>query len=162
MSENLCAMDFPDLRCKWETAARRAVRRAMPLLTIVLMLGGCAFGSADYDGVTYTADRGVSDQPFPKNYRPQLLAFLHTYLNDPTDVRSAAIAEPMQREVGGRQRYVTCLRYSAKNLEGSYTPVKERAVVYIDGRLDRLIEKPGEICAGANYAPFPELEKLTR
>jgi len=151
-------MDFPDLRCKWETA----VHRMMPLLAAVLMLGGCAFGSADYDGITYTADRGVSDQPFPKTYRAELLAFLHTYLNDPTNVRSAAIAEPIQRDVGGRQRYVTCLRYSAKDLDGSYTSVRERAAVYIDGRLDRMIEKPGEICAGANYAPFPELEKLTR
>jgi len=155
-------MDFPDLRCKWETAPRRAMRRAMLILAVALVLGGCAFGSADYDGVTYTADGGAGDQPFPKNYRPELLAFLHTYLNDPTGVRSASIAEPIQREVGGRQRYVSCLRYSAKDLDGSYTPVKERAAVYIDGRLDRLMETPGEICAGANLVPFPELEKLTR
>ena len=155
-------MDFPDLRCKWETAARRASRLAVPLVTAAVVLGGCAFGSAEYDGVAYTADRGVSDQPFPKNYRAELLAFLHTYLNDPTGVRSAGIAEPFQREVGGRQRYVTCVRYSAKEIDGTYTPMKDRAVVYIDGRLDRLIEKPDEICAGANYAPFPELEKLTR
>jgi len=38
----------------------------------------------------------------------------------------------------------------------------DRAALYIDGRLDRLIEKPGDICTGANYTPFPELEKLTR
>jgi hypothetical protein len=25
-----------------------------------------------------------------------------------------------------------------------------------------MIEKAGEICAGVTYAPFPELEKLTR
>ena len=94
--------------------------------------------------------------------RAELLAFLHTYLNDPTDVRSAMIAEPAQREVGGRQRYVVCLRYSAKALDGSYMPMHDRAALYIDGRLDRMIEKPDDVCVGANYAPFPELEKLTR
>lgn len=156
-------MDFPDLRCKWETAVRRAFRPAAQLMAVAVVLGGCAFGSgADYDGVTYTSDRGVSDQPFPKNYRPELLSFLRTYLNDPTGVRGAAIAEPVQREVGGRQRYVTCLRYSAKDFDGRYTSMRDRAALYIDGRLDRLIEKPDEICAGVNYAPFPELEKLTR
>jgi hypothetical protein len=34
--------------------------------------------------------------------------------------------------------------------------------VYVDARLDRMIEKVDDICAGAVYAPFPELEKLTR
>jgi hypothetical protein len=34
--------------------------------------------------------------------------------------------------------------------------------VYVDARLDRMIEKAGDVCAGAAYAPFPELEKLTR
>jgi hypothetical protein len=40
--------------------------------------------------------------------------------------------------------------------------VRERAILYLNGRLDRLVEKADEICAGATYAPFPELEKLTR
>ena len=35
-------------------------------------------------------------------------------------------------------------------------------MIYVDGRLDRLVENAGEICAGAAYAPFPELEKLPR
>ena len=45
MSENLRAMDFPELRCKWETAARRALRLAGPLVALTLVLGGCAFRS---------------------------------------------------------------------------------------------------------------------
>jgi hypothetical protein len=40
--------------------------------------------------------------------------------------------------------------------------VRERAVMYVNGRLDRLVENAGEVCAGAAYAPFPELEKLQR
>jgi hypothetical protein len=34
--------------------------------------------------------------------------------------------------------------------------------VYVDGRLDRMIENAGEPCAGATYAPFPDLEKMAR
>ena len=40
--------------------------------------------------------------------------------------------------------------------------LRERAIVYVNGRLDRVVEKPSDICAGATYAPFPDLEKMTR
>jgi len=40
--------------------------------------------------------------------------------------------------------------------------VRERAILYVDGRLDRMVENASESCAGAVYAPFPELEKMTR
>lgn len=134
-------------------------------LAIVLLAGSlaaCMTDGGDQGGVVYTDDRGVANQPFPTDYRAQLLAFLRTYLNDPAGVRDAAMAAPTQRTVGGRLRYVSCLRYNARELDGSYRGVVERAVVYVDARLDRMVEKAGDICAGAVYAPFPELEKLTR
>jgi hypothetical protein len=112
--------------------------------------------------ISYTSDRGVADQPYPTNYRPELLAFLKTYINNPVGVRNAVIAEPVQRTVGGRLRYVTCLKYSARDFDGNYRDARERAIVYVDGRLDHIVDKPGDICAGAVYAAFPELEKLTR
>ena len=34
--------------------------------------------------------------------------------------------------------------------------------VFVDGRLDHVVENAGETCAGVTYAPFPELEKMTR
>ena len=125
-----------------------------------MLLAACA-GSDDRI-ITYTDDRGVSDQPFPTNYRLELLAFLKTYLNNPKGVRAAAMAEPQQRVVGGRLRYVSCIRYDARDLDGNYAGVRERAVLYVDGRLDRIVENAGEVCAGAAYAPFLEMEKLTR
>ncbi|MBX9711419.1 MAG: hypothetical protein K2X60_10330 [Xanthobacteraceae bacterium] len=123
------------------------------------MLAACAFRGDD--GLTYAQGRSDGPQTFPTDYRTELLAFMRSYLNDPTGLREAAIAEPIQRTVGGRLRYVTCLRYAARE-PGGYSPAKERAVIYVDGRLDRLMEDGGEICAGSNYRPFPELEKLTR
>jgi hypothetical protein len=136
-----------------------AKRTAMLLLPIAL--AACA-RSDDGRIVTYADDRGVANQPYPNNYRAELLAFMKTYLNDPVAVRGAAMAEPIQRTVGQRLRYVSCLHFVPRESDGSYRDVRERAVLYVNGRLDRLIENASEICAGAVYAPFPEMEKLTR
>jgi len=124
-------------------------------------LTACA-GSQDVRSISFTDDRGVSDQPFPSNYRSEILAFMRTYLNNPVGVREAAMADPVQRTVGGRLRYVSCLRYTAREVDGTTRGVGERAVIYIDGRLDRLVENASELCAGSAYAAFPELEKLVR
>jgi hypothetical protein len=138
---------------------RLAKRTAILLLP--LALAACASDGENSGPISYVGDRDTADQPFPANYRDQLLAFLKTYLNNPIGVRDAAMAEPMQRTVGGHPRYVSCLRFSARDADGSYSKARDHAVVYVDGRLDHVVEKPGDICAGAVYAPFPELEKLT-
>jgi hypothetical protein len=64
--------------------------------------------------------------------------------------------------VGGRVRYVSCLRFTPRESDGSYRQPRERAILYVDGRLDRLIENASEPCAGATYTPFPDLQGLTR
>jgi hypothetical protein len=130
------------------------------ILLLSIALAACA-GSGDGGSISYTDDRGVANQPFPANYHAELLAFMKTYLNNPVGVRDAVMAEPVQRTVGGRLRYVSCLRFSPRDTDGSYLKARERAIVYVDGRLDRVVEKAGELCAGAAYAPFAELEKLT-
>ena len=131
------------------------------ILLLPIALAACA-GSEGGRSISYTDDRGVANQPYPDNYRTELLAFMKTYLNNPVGVHDAAMAEPVQRTVGGRLRYVSCLRYIPRESDGSYREVRERAVLYVNGRLDRIIESAGEVCAGAAYAPFPDLEKLTR
>jgi hypothetical protein len=125
-------------------------------LLLPVLLAACAGGADSFIG--YTDDR----QPFPVNYRLELLSFMRTYLNNPAGVRDAQLAEPVQRTVGGRPRFVGCLSYDARESDGSYRGVHEHAVAFVDGRLDRMIENPGDACAGATYMPFPELEKLTR
>jgi hypothetical protein len=59
-------------------------------------------------------------------------------------------------------RYVACLRFSARESDGGYREPRERAMLFVDGRLDRIIENAAEPCAGVAYAPFADLEKLTR
>ena len=130
------------------------------ILLLPLALAACA--GDGQNSITYTDDRGVGNQPYPTNYRPELLAFMKTYLNNPVGVKDAAMAEPVQCTVGGRLRYLVCLRYNAKDTDGSYRGVRERAILYVDARLDRIVEDVSETCAGAAYAPFPALENMTR
>ena len=141
------------MRCNLATSARAGL-----LAGLAVAIAGCA----STDNLSYTSDRDGTEQVYPANYRPELLALLKTYLNDPRGVHDAAMAEPVQRTVGGRLRYISCLRFTPRESDGSYHELRERAVLYVDGRLDRMVENAGEVCAGAVYAPFPELEKMTR
>jgi len=136
--------------------------RLAAILLLPLLLSACLSSGEESRNISFTDDRGYSNQPYPNNFKNEILAFLRTYLNNPVGVRDAAMAEPVQRTIGGRLRYVTCLRYSARESDGGYREPRERAVVYVDARLDRLLENPGDACAGASYAAFPELEKLVR
>ena len=131
-------------------------------MLLPILLSACLTGGDESKSISFTDDRGIANQPYPSNYKREVLAFMRTYLNNPVGVRDAVMAEPVQRTVGGRLRYVSCLRYSPRESDGSYREPRERAVVYVDARLDRVLENPGEACAGATYAAFPELEKLTR
>jgi hypothetical protein len=133
----------------------------MAVLMLPIALAACA--SSDEGGsISFTDDRGVANQPFPDNYRAELLAFMKTYLNNPVGVHDAAMAEPVQRTVGGRLRYVSCLRFTPRESDGSYRNPRERAILYVNGRLDRVVENASDTCAGVDYAPFPDLEKMTR
>jgi hypothetical protein len=131
------------------------------MLLLPVILAACA-GGEDSRSITYTEDRGVSNQRFPSNYRAEILAFMRTYLNNPSGVREAFMAEPVQRTIGGRLRYISCLRFTPRESDGSYGDPRERALLFVDGRLDRVVENASEPCAGASYQPFPELQSMSR
>ena len=131
-------------------------------MLLPLLLSACLTSGEENGSISFTDDRGYSSQAYPNNYKAEVLAFMRTYLNNPVGVREAMMAEPVQRTIGGRLRYVTCLRYATRESDGRYREPRDRAVVYVDARLDRVMENPGEACVGATYAAFPELEKMTR
>jgi len=126
-----------------------------------IALVACA-GSDESRPISFMGSGGGGNQPFPSNYRSEELAFMRTYLNNPVGVRDAAMAEPTLHDVNGRSRYVGCLHYTARDADGSYREPRDRAILFVNGRLDRVVENAGELCAGAVFAPFPELEKMTR
>jgi hypothetical protein len=132
----------------------------LAMLPLAAMLAACQTDDAG-SSMSFSSDSNAN-QPYPSNYRAETISFLHTYLNNPVGVHEAAIAEPVQRTVGGHLRYVGCLRYSERQSDGAYREVRDRAVLFVNGRLDRMIANAGDECAGAVYAPFPELEKMQR
>lgn len=138
----------------------RLARLAM-IFALPLALTACFGTEGDRPTVLGGAQAG-GPQPFPDNFRSDTLALMRAYLNNPVGVREASMAEPVQRDVGGRQFYVSCLRFTPRETDGSYKGVRERAVIFVNGRADRVVDRAGELCAGAVYVPFPELEKMTR
>jgi len=141
------------------------IHRRLTALTLVLGLG---LGACSHRHLSDAA--GGDDDAnnvYPANYKTEILAAVRVYLNDPTGIRDAGIAEPALKAVADIKRYVVCVRYNAKTRFDAkkggtdYAGVKENAAVFVLGRFDRF-ETAREACAGATYAPFPELEKLAR
>ena len=138
-----------------------AYARLALLAPLLLALAGC-FGTGDETPYFARSRYGDAAQPFPASYKAELLAFMRTYLNDPTNVREASISDPVQRAVAGARRYYVCVRYNARDSSGQYTGTADRVAFYLDGRFDRILERPQDFCQGVTYAAFPELERLTR
>lgn len=149
------------------------MRRILPILfSIGVALAGCA----DAYQNEFTRKTIESQNVRPENYKPDLLAFMKTYLNDPTNVREAGMSEPTKLYVQDIERYAACLRYNAKSAGSKYTGLRDHLAVFVSGKFDRMIElgrttaadnsgplQPlREYCASASYQPFPELEQIKR
>ena len=133
------------------------------VLLAVLLVGGCEteVGPSQAELKAQWEQQNV----FPQNYKADLMAFLHTYLNDPTHIRGAAVSQPQRKNVGQGERYVACVRYNARKSDGQYAGSKDGVAIYVSGKLDRFFDgrmEVKELCKDAVYAPFPELETLTR
>jgi len=127
------------------------LRNLILLLSLICALGGCGHNMvADSDEINV----------YPTNYKSDILAAMHAYLNNPTGIRDAAISEPVLKSSGTVNRYVACLRFTPKKNVSEYGGTKEIAAVFMAGRLDRFVDLPKTECAGATYAAFPELQNL--
>lgn len=134
------------------------------MLMGALMLGACA---SDLEPTSAELRaRWDAQNVYPATYKKDLLAFLRTYLNNPEGVRSASLSPPALKKLGPGDRYIACARYDARRMDGKYAGLKTGAASYVAGKLDRFFDTPPsqveELCTGAAYAPFPELERLTR
>jgi len=132
-------------------------------VSVAVALGGCATETGP--SASELKARWDAQNVFPQGYRQDLLAFLRTYLNDPSHVRSASVSQPQLKYIGPGDRYVACVRYNARNSDGKYVGSKDGAAVYVAGKLDRFLDTPKdvrELCKEVAFVPFPELERLTR
>jgi len=130
---------------------------------LLLLLTGCETADVGPSQAELKAQWDAQNV-MPQNYKQDLLAFLRTYLNDPSHVRDAAVSQPVLKTVGPGQRYIACVRYNARNSDGKYAGEKTGAAIYVSGKLDQFLDGPRtkELCTDAVYAPFPELQKLQR
>jgi hypothetical protein len=131
---------------------RRDILRGLAL-TLSLALAGC---NSDWLNARDRMIEANTKPPGP-SYKADIIAFMRTYLNDPTGVRDAFISEPALRPIENADRYAVCLRYTARNAAS-----KDSLVLFRDGRLDRVIDAARETCKDAAYQPFPELQRLSR
>ena len=109
--------------------------------------------------------RWEAQNVYPEGYRSDLLAFMRTYLNDPTRIRGAAVSRPERKPLGQGDRFVACVRYSERKDGGTYGPPKDGAASFVSAKLDRFFDAPLEVkalCKDAVLEPFPEMEKLSR
>lgn len=138
--------------------------RMSVLAVAVLALGGCAGNDVGPTKAELKA-RWDAENIYPQAYKQDLLAFLRTYLNEPSGVRGASVSAPVLKDVGPGERYYTCVRYNERRSGGGYMGSKDGVAVYVSGKLDRFFDEKREVipfCKDAAFAPFPELEALTR
>jgi hypothetical protein len=135
--------------------SRRSLRSSLLALPLAALACSCA-----REPPPVVADPNTP----PTNYKADILAYMRTYLNNPTGVRGAFIGEPELRPIPGSsaQRYMLCLRFNAKDSTGKYEGSRDRLVAFLSGRLDTLVPARKGQCEKTDWQPFPELEKLTR
>jgi hypothetical protein len=139
---------------------RRGILRLLNLLALGITLSACARNTYEVSAEVRKAEWEAKNL-YPQAYRAEIMAYLRTYLNDPSGLKEAAISEPVLKPMGLGNRYVSCVRYRAKGGSGELGSVKDHLVVFVGGKLDAFKEGKDQ-CGGATYAPFPELETLAR
>lgn len=121
---------------------------------IALAVAGC--GANEYLGKPKEPEPNI----VPVNYKQDILDTLRQTLDDPTNVRDAAISEPALVTIGREQRFASCVRSNSRDTAKQYTGVKVRIAIFFAGRLNQLVEAGKDQCVNAAYKPFPELEKV--
>jgi len=143
----------------------------MVTMAIAAALAGCAAGRLH-------EEREARINVYPDNYRTDLLAAVHTYVSDPTNIRDAYVSDPAIMPIGTQNRYGACVRFNARNSDGRYVGNKDVLAVFAAGRFDQFVDPPAgslnpstqasqatlvkELCGQAEYKRFPELEAMKR
>jgi hypothetical protein len=150
----------------------RSVPVVLAIAAMAVLLADCAGSGSRRE------EREARLNVVPENYKTDLLAALHTYVADPTNIRDAYISEPaIKPVVGGQNRYAACVRFNAKNSDGRYTGSRDIMAVFVAGRFEQFVDQTSlanqpnqsgsativkDTCGQADYQRFPELEKLAR
>jgi hypothetical protein len=136
---------IPSCRCWW------------PLLALA---GGTALAACSSNAPT-----GPNENAVPTEYRKEIVALMPTLLDDPTNIRDAAITDPFLAPIPGAgstggTRYIVCMRFNPRNYNHEYLGITERVGYFYGGKLNQFVKPAPGQCSGAAYKPFPELEKI--
>jgi hypothetical protein len=143
-------------------------------LPVVLAAAALAAGLCGCGTGPSREEREARLNSYPDRYKADLLAAMHAYAADPTNIRDAYVTDPALRPVGSQNRYTVCLRFNAKDSSGRYVGSRDIMGVFIAGRFDQFIDQSTiasqpslektlrEQCDQADYKRFPELEALSR
>src|SRR5471032_1185594 len=82
----------------------------------VLAAGGCAT-EVGPSPAELKANWEAQNIP-PQSYKQDLIAYMRTYLNDPSGIREAAVSQPALKDFGPAQRFMTCVRFNARKTDG--------------------------------------------
>jgi hypothetical protein len=74
-------------------------------------------------------------------------------------VANAFIAEPALKPVAGVTQYVTCVRYSPKDINNRIESNQTSLAIFLSGKVNQFLPGVPEICAGLAYQRFPEAEQ---
>jgi hypothetical protein len=130
------------------------IHRGLPAaVMLALALGGCS-------GLGSATPPPPDPNLFPAKYRSEIADFMRLYLNNPTKVRDAYISEPVLKPIGGATRYVSCVRYNARDAKNRYQGNEENIAIFWAGRLNQFLAADRERCANPVYQRFPEAEVL--
>jgi hypothetical protein len=132
---------------------RIPTRGVWPAAVLTLALCACSSFMSN-------KEKKVEENVFPQDYKNRILSQLRLQLPDPKGITGAYVAEPALKPRGAITRYIACLRFNAKDGRGQYQGNKDYAAFFYAGELTQVIEASREMCEGALYQPFPELEKL--
>jgi hypothetical protein len=125
----------------------KVLRTSLVLLLAAVAAAGC---STTTKKPAPLADPNI----MPTDYRNQIATFLSTVLLDRGDFTTAQIGTPMLEQAGSGQHYVVCVLFPGR------AEHREKAVLYLGGNINQVVDaQPGQ-CASAAYQPFTELAAL--
>jgi len=133
-------------------------RTSLLIAALAFALAGCSSVSSWFDSSSKAPP--VDPNAFPADYKKEIINTMLTLVDEPPKVRDSFVTDPALRTAGAEQRYVVCVRTSARNASGQFEPPKDRIGYFYGGHLNQLVDATPEQCGNAAYKPFPELDHM--
>ena len=130
--------------------------RKLALLTLTVAVTAALAACSGMSGTAQGPDPNI----FPTDWQNEVINTLSSTLDDPNGIRQASVTNPVLKAAGTEQRYVVCMRFDSRDINGRYVGLEERIAYFYAGHINQLVKAEAGQCAAAPYRPWPELEKF--